>query len=61
MVTLTPQQVDAIYIRMTATCTNIDVKRWDSTGRFVEVNFFERQRLIETVKIAPGGNVTVLS
>lgn len=60
LVTLTPDQIDAISVRITATCTSIEVKRWPG-GRWVEVNTFQRTRLIESVKISPGGKVTVLS
>lgn len=60
-VTLTPAQISAIHIRLTATCTYVEIGRWDTTGRAIEVSQFERQRLIETVKIMPGGSVAVLS
>lgn len=58
---LTPKQVAAIHVRLTATCTNVEVRPWDTTGRYVEVSQFDRRRLIETVKIAPGGDVKVLT
>ena len=61
MVSLTPKQIDAIHIRLMAGCTNIEIKRWDKIGNTIEVSQFARARLIETVKIRPGGDVTVLT
>jgi hypothetical protein len=61
MVTLTPKQVSAIHIRLTAACTTVEIRGWQPTGRTVEMSQFERTRLIETVKIGPSGIVTVLS
>lgn len=59
-VALTPKQVAAIHVRLTATCTTVEVRRWEPTGQTVEVNQFARTRLIESVKIGPSGTVTVL-
>ena len=61
MVTLTPKQIAAISARLTATCTDIEVRRWGTVGRTIEVVQFDRRRLIESVKIRPSGTVTVLS
>lgn len=61
MTDLTPKQIDAIHIRLTATCTSVRVSRWQPTGETIEASFFRRQALIETVKIGPSGTVTVLS
>jgi hypothetical protein len=58
---LTPAQVDAIHIRLTATCTNVQIRRWADTGQMIEVSQFQRQRLIETVKVGPSGTVKVLA
>jgi hypothetical protein len=61
-VSLTPQQVAAINDRIVARCSTIEVRRWDpTTGRTIEVSQLDRTRLIETVKIRPGGDVTVLT
>lgn len=60
-VSLTPKQIDAIHIRLTATCTNVEVRRWATTGATIEVSQFARARLIDTVKVGPSGTVTVLS
>lgn len=60
-VSLTPKQIGAIHVRLTAACTNVEVRRWETPGRTVEASQFERQRLIETVKIGPSGTVKVLS
>lgn len=59
-VTLTPKQVFAINARLTATCTAVEIGRFDTIGRTIEVSQFDHIRLIETVKIRPGGDVTVL-
>lgn len=59
--TLTPEQISAIHIRITATCTNIEIRPWNPTSRYVEVSQFDRSRLIETVKVTPGGIVTVIA
>lgn len=61
MITMTKEQVAMLNARLVTRCTTVEVRRWDSTGRYIEVHQFERQRLIESVKIAPGGSVTVLS
>ena len=63
MISLTPKQVDKIHIRIGGACTNIEITRASPTAtvRAVEVSFFARQRLIETVRIQPGGAVQVLS
>ena len=58
MIDLTPKQIDAVHIRMTATCTDLRISRFK--GREVEVSFFQRQRLIETVAVQPGGKVRIL-
>lgn len=58
---LTPQQIAAITARLTETCTSVEIGRWNTTGKTVEVSQFARQRLIETVKIGPSGTVKVLS
>lgn len=60
-VSLTPQQISAIHTRLTAKCTNVDIRRWDTTGKTVEVSQYQRQRLIETTKIGPAGIVKVLT
>lgn len=78
MIDLTPKQIDAIHIRMAATCTMIQIQRASPTATVVElteqqqdsityaidpaveVSFFARGRLIETVRIQPGGAVKVL-
>lgn len=60
-VSLTPKQIFAINARLTATCTNVEIRRWDTTGNSIEVSQFQRQRLIETVRIRPSGSVTVLT
>ena len=65
-VTLTPKQVFAVNARMTATCTDVEIRRWHvpdkpHVSRAVEVSQFDRRRLIETVKIGPSGTVKVLS
>lgn len=58
-VSLTPKQIAAIQIRLTAKCTEVQIGRWP-VGKTVEVSQFDRQRLIEAVKISPSGNVKVL-
>ena len=60
MITLTPKQIDTIHIRLTTTCTDVQIRRWATTGRTIEVSQFVRSRLIETVKIGPSGTTTVL-
>jgi hypothetical protein len=60
-VTLTPAQVTAIDVRLTAKCTYVEIRRWNTTGNTIEVSQFQKQRLIETVRIRPSGGVTVLS
>ena len=60
-VSLTPRQIGAINVRLTATCTNVEVGRFAPTKRAVEVSQFAGARLIETVKIEPGGAVKVIS
>jgi hypothetical protein len=60
-VTLTPEQIRAINARLTTRCTNVEVQRFATTGKTIEVSQFQRTRLIETVKIRPSGTVTVLS
>jgi hypothetical protein len=60
-VSLTPNQIAAINVRLTATCTDVEVRRWAPMSRAVEVSWFARRRLIETAKIDPGGRVTVLA
>lgn len=59
--TLTPKQIDAIHIRVTATCTHLEIRPWGPTSNYVEVSQFCRSRLIETVKVSPSGIVTVLA
>ena len=62
IVSLTPKQVAAIHVRLTGTCTSVEVRRWDTTGNKVEVSQLDRsRRLIESVRIDPGGKVTVLA
>jgi hypothetical protein len=63
MIDVTSKQIAAIHARTHARCTNIRIERASPTAtvRAVEVSFFERQRLIETVRIQPGGAVKVLS
>lgn len=61
MVALTPKQIAALNVLLTATCTRVEVRRWDSVGDTVEASQFDRQRLIETVKIGPSGTVKVLA
>lgn len=58
---MTPAQVGAVHIRITTTCTNIRVEKSTPERRDVDVSFFDRQRLIETVRIQPGGRVKVIS
>lgn len=58
---LTPAQVGAIHVRITGTCRTIEVRPWTTTSDYIEVSQFDGARLIETVKIAPAGRVTVLS
>lgn len=60
MVTLTPKQASAIAVRVTATCTAIDLARWSPDRRAVVADYFDRGRLIESVRVEPGGRVTVL-
>lgn len=60
-VSLTPAQIAAIHARLTASCTYVEVRRWNMTGNTIEVSQFQRTRLIETVRIRPSGTVTVLS
>lgn len=55
MIEITPAQVSAIHIRMTAACTDIRISKWQTIGRTIEASFFARQRLIETMKIGPSG------
>lgn len=61
IVSLTPKQIAAINVRLTGTCTHVEVRRWQPTGRTVECSQFDRTRLIETTKIGPNGTATVLS
>ena len=59
-VQLTPKQIAAIHVRLTATCTHVEISRWETFGQTVSVDQFNRTRLIESVKIGPSGKVTVL-
>lgn len=61
MVEVTPKQIDSIHIRITATCNAIRIEKQAPTRRAVEVTYFAGARHIETVRIEPGGAVTVIS
>lgn len=61
MIEITPKQSSAIQARLTAKCTVIRIERSAPMRRAVDVSTFDRQRLIETVRVEPGGGVKVLS
>jgi hypothetical protein len=60
-ISLTPQQIGVLNARLMLRCTNVEISPWGLRSRAIEVSQFQRQRLIETVKIEPSGKVKVLS